>query len=298
MNRPLSRNPFCWSAPILLAVCTSLLMSQPQSSANRPKFDVASIKPCKESTFGTNGGATSPGRLTEHCAVVANLVKRAYGMFRDGKMEERGRLAKVEGGPAWAYSDRFEIEAKADSGQSGTIMEGPMMQSLLEDRFKLKVHLETRDVPVYVLLAAKGGIKLRAAKQSCFPVGPGHPPPNLPNVTPAERLLLGCGHPDARNQEFHLHGATMGDLCDALSWIPFDRQEFVDKTGVNGRFDFDFKLPEFVPEEPGTAPHVDPRDRLIEAYRSALGKFGLKIDSGKGPGEFLIIDRLERPSAN
>lgn len=131
MNYPFSRTPsFVWSLPFLLAVCTALLTGQPQSSPDRPKFDVASVKPCKKNTFGTNAGGTSPGRLTEHCAAVADLVRRACGMFRDGKMEERGRLARVEGGPAWAYSERFEIEAKADTSQGGTVMEGPMMQSL------------------------------------------------------------------------------------------------------------------------------------------------------------------------
>lgn len=287
-----------WGCPLLVVAFTALAVSQQQSSANRPKFDVASVKPCKVNTFGTNGGGTSPGRLTAHCAAVVNLVRQAYAMFRDGKMNERGRLAKVEGGPSWAYSDRFEIEAKADSRLDWSVMQGPMMQSLLEDRFHLKVHSEIRDVPAYVLTVAKEGIRLPAAKQSCILIGPGHPPPpNLRTMSPSEFRGLTCGHADTNGQEFHLHGATIADLCEALSWIPFDRQMFVDKTGVSGRFDFDFKQPNFVPEEPGGIP-INPLELQIEAYRSALGKYGLKIESGKAQGEFLIIDHLERPSSN
>ena len=168
-----------------------------------------------------------------------------------------------------------------------------MMQALLEDRFKLKVHAETRSVPVYVLAVAKSGVKSPAAKQPCFVMGIGDPS----KMVPAERRFLRCGHAVLANDEFHLHGATIADLSDALSWMPFDRR-FVDRSGTTARFDFDFQLLAPGAQESSTPLPVTGLERRFEMYQAALRKIGLKVDLGKGPGEVLVIDHLERPSAN
>ncbi len=166
-----------------------------QVQTAKPRFEVASVKLCKENLWGTNGGGASPGRLTIHCTAVVNLVRQAYAVFAGGKMNRAGQETKVEGGPAWAYSELYEIQAKAEGNPGPGVMPGPMMQSLLEDRFHLKIHRETREVPVYVLTVAKGGVRLPAAKQPCFTVGPGHPQPDLP----LEQLIrLRCGAPISR----------------------------------------------------------------------------------------------------
>ena len=287
---------FGWSCLLLAAMGGSPSTSQ-QKPVSLPKFEVASIKPCKADTWGTDGGGLSPGRLIVHCDEVANLVRRAYSIFRDGQTNERGRLTKIDGGPAWAYSDRYEIEAIADRPRAPSMMEGPMMQALLEDRFKLKVHAEMRDVPVYVLTVAKGGIKAPAATRECFVIGMGGLPAVPPLLPPAERRFLRCGHAVVASDEFHLHGATIADLANALSWIPFDRR-FVDRSGIAGRFNFDFQLLALGPQEPSLPMPVTGLERRFEMYQAALRKIGLKVDLGKAPGEFLIIDRLERPSPN
>ena len=286
------------SAAVVVAIaCATALPAQDQAA--KPRFEVASVKLCKENPWGTDGGGGSPGRLTRHCTAVVNLIREAYAVFDGARMNRDGQETKVEGGPAWAYSELYEIQAKADGAQNPGVMQGPMMQSLLEDRFHLKIHRETREVPVYVLSVAKGGLKLPAAKQPCFTVGPGHPRPDLP----LEQLIrLRCGSADFKNGEFHMHGTTLADLAYALRRTGFDRK-VVDRTGVSGQFDVDFRwslVDRVAPTGDAAAP-PSPRstiDDYVVAYETALAKFGLRLDPGKAPGEFIVIDRVERPSGN
>ena len=102
------------------------------------------------------------------CTTVQRLVQQAYGLFADGQMNPGSSLTVV-GGPAWITSDFYEIDAKAEGPQGHAMMNGPMLQALLEDRFKLKIHRETRDVPVYALTVAAGGLKLEPFQGSCTP---------------------------------------------------------------------------------------------------------------------------------
>jgi uncharacterized protein (TIGR03435 family) len=76
------------------------------------------------------------------------------------------KSCNATGGPAWIYSDRYQIEVKAEGTPREEVMLGPMLQTLLEDRFNLKIHRETREVPAYELTVAKGGLKMQ-------PVPPG-----------------------------------------------------------------------------------------------------------------------------
>src|SRR6185312_1380998 len=91
----------------------------------------------------------------------------------------RGRAALDQ------YSDLYQINAKAEGEPSVAITAGPMMQSLLEDRFKLKIHRETREGPAFALVVAKGGLRLPPAKVACIVQVPGQPrPPLQPGQTP------------------------------------------------------------------------------------------------------------------
>lgn len=254
-------------------------------TGGKPKFDVPSVKPCKE-TPGNFAGSSSPGMVTVHCQPLAAIARRACGVFGTGGMNRDLEFLKVDGGPRWAYDDNWEVAAKSDGKHPVNEMQGPMMQSLLEERFKMKVHRETRQIPVFLLTAAKGGVKLPTAKLACWL--PGEQPP--PNVPPEQRNALTCRLPNLRNDEFHLHGASMTDLAYALTRAAVGRQ-VVDRTGVAEIYDIDFKW--------GTIPAEERQrgDMLVE-YQSALGKLGLKLEEGMGPGAFLVIDHVERPAGN
>ncbi len=145
--------------------------------AQRPLFEVASIKPCSPDMApqGRSGGGplsreTFPERLTLNCSTVKDLVNMAYVLFAGAHVDPLS-VVPIEGGPAWINSDLYKVEAKAASAQSQEILHGPMLRALLEDRFKLKIRRETRQIPVYALTVAKGGPKLQRFQEGgCVPV--------------------------------------------------------------------------------------------------------------------------------
>jgi hypothetical protein len=149
-------------------------VAQPAPAAT-PKFEVASVKPCKADYLppgGRSGGGSgnlSPGTLRIDCATVKSLINQAYVFFANGHVNRPS--VSVEGGPGWINSERYQVDAKAEGSQSQGMMHGPMLQALLEDRFKLKIHRETREAPAYALTVAKGGPKLHPFKEgSCVPL--------------------------------------------------------------------------------------------------------------------------------
>ena len=150
--------------PVVAGIHTPSMHAQsrpalPSPATIRPKFEVASIKACGEAvglTRSREGGGNrraSPGTLDELCQTVRTFIQVAYirANFR-----ANGGIAnlQLEGGPAWIDSDRYQITAKAQGPTDQQMMEGPMLQELLEDRFQLKTHRETREARVSALTVA------------------------------------------------------------------------------------------------------------------------------------------------
>ena len=191
----------------LSVVAWVLVPPNPVQSATTPKFEVASIRACKAGDVAParggksgRGGAGrvsgSPGRLNVECRTVASLIRDAYLSYPSGEpwpqpvgsltpvapVSDRLRGQEIKGSPAWVNADRYTIEAKAEGPQSLEMMRGPMMQAPLEDRFRLKMHREVREIPVYELTVDKGGPRLKTAQAgSCVVVDRDHPPPELPS---------------------------------------------------------------------------------------------------------------------
>jgi uncharacterized protein (TIGR03435 family) len=245
-----------------------------------PSFDVASVKPCDpHASLGTYAGSISRGQVNFNCQTLTSYVRSAYGHW-----PKMGSV-NITGGPAWIDKDRFSITAKAEAAPSAAATNGPMMQALLEERFKLKIHKETREVPVYALVSAKARLKLPAAKVACITLDPDHPRVGGPHSE-------GCGRGRMTKEGLEVHGSTMAEFCQALTNTPLrtpDRRKFVDKTGITGRFDFDLKFPD---DDPDTVP-----DDFLR-LQWALQKVGLQITSAKGTDEFIVIDHAEHPTAN
>ena len=293
--------------PVILGMINApAIRAQSSSSGNSarvasPKFEVVSIKPCKSSDpfpGGRGGGSgPSPGRLHLECANVGNVIKRAYLQFpngeKDGQMPSRP-ADKVLGIPLWIDSDHYTIDAKTETPQPSAVLLGPMMQGLLEDRFKLRIHRETRVLPVYELRVAKAGVTLPPAKGgNCLVVDSDNPPPPLPE--PGQPMPAICGGFHGR----YMYSTTMRGLGQQLSFRT-DR-DVVDKTGLAGTFDLDFgRSPDLVspiPEEgfPGLR---NPNDRVSAFYLDSLSRLGLKLVPAKGPTTVMVIDHIERPSGN
>ena len=290
------------------AVCL-LLLAAAQSAAQSgrsagPKFVVASIKPCMDGNSapdrkggGSGGESLSPGTLRLDCSTVMDLIKRAYVLFANGRVNPRSRAA-VEGGPPWINSIRYRIDAKADGAKGQGLMRGPMLQTLLEERFKLKIHHETREVPAYALTVAKGGLKLHPFQEgSCIPrdftVLDQFPPQPFPEL-PTGQKYCGGGVTEQRGiVTLEAIGMSIDDFIKHS--LPGLDRPVVNNTGTTGLFNFHL---EFAPEEPagaGATPAEVPGPSILTALERQLG---LKPEQAKVPGDFLVIDHIERPSAN
>jgi uncharacterized protein (TIGR03435 family) len=304
-------------------------------SAGAPRFEVASIKPCNSgdlapgSQRGRGGGGIkwSPGRLTAECTTLDSLVRDAYIRYADGKpwptavvgrrlspVSSRLLTQPIKGSPAWIKSDRYSIAAKADGAPGEEMMRGPMMQALLEDRFKLKIHAGVGEVPVYALTVAQGGPRLQATKAgSCFVPGADHlrAPRMAPGQTPSvSSMPCGLFVPSGRNDGFDINGTTIGNLASSLSMV-FDR-DVIDQTGILGTFDIHFNVhPEPLSTDVSTGTPADgavgpgervttdaDRSGMAAAFRAEVQKLGLKLTPTKGSVKFLVIDGVEKPSAN
>lgn len=288
----------------ILTACILVLGS---SATFAQTFEVATIKPCEPpASSGGRRGATSaaatpgpsPGRLSTSCQTVAALINIAYVRFANG-VRNGPQFVPLSGGPAWINSRRYVINAKADAASSQETMQGPMLQALLEDRFKLKIHRETREVPVYELTVAKGGPKLAPSKAtsregSCTPADAAQPGPPSQGKWPKCGLLL------IRTQGPNVTLEPPGISLDAFATnvLPtlLDRP-VINKTGVAGLFDIHV---EFAVDESTPGLRLAPSDQPPEAsiFTAIQEQMGLKLESAKGPGQFLIIDSVERPSEN
>jgi uncharacterized protein (TIGR03435 family) len=283
---------------LVAALPSVLLQAQPASPPATPKFDVVSIKACKPG--GAGGGDSSPGRLHIGCGILANtdktgLIQVAYNRYADGQLTSYG-VIPIEGGPDWIHSESFEIDAKSDGHPSIQMMEGPMMQRILEDRFKLKIHRETRQGPVYELALGKGSLKLKPLQEGrCTPVFVGRPLPALPDGQHRCRNLV-----SPRSVNFE--GGTLAMLAGLLALI-LDRP-VIDKTGITNYFEIQLK---FSPDDsapsrpaipdPGAPATVRAPDDpgIFQAIQEQLG---LKLVPAKGPVDVLVIDHIKRPSVN
>jgi uncharacterized protein (TIGR03435 family) len=182
-----------------------------------------------------------------------------------------------------------------------------MMQTLLEERFKLKIHKETRELPVYELTAARGGPRLSVTREgTCVLADADHPLP----IPPPPRV---CGQIIGSNSGLDGHGVSMNSLCEVLSELL--NQDVIDKTGIAGIFDihFDIDMESMRAEvarealkarpdqgerdEPGLTDNIW-RSVFLSPFQSQMQKVGLKLQQAKAPGEFLVIDYIERPSGN
>jgi uncharacterized protein (TIGR03435 family) len=229
----------------------------------------------------------SPGRLTLPCLTVKAFIQMAHDQYATGKSKV-GRPVPIGGGPAWINSDRYTIEAKAENAQeSDGIMMGPMLQALLGGRFKLRVHREPAEIPVYLLTVAKGTPKLEPLKEgSCTPRDLSHFPP--PPLGPDSCRFFASNK--GPNVSWVAQGATVEEFCNIVL-SRMDRP-VIDKTGLTGRFNFPL---EYMPD--ASAPSDDPAagPSIFTALQEQLG---LKLEPAKGPGELIVIDHVERPSEN
>jgi len=276
----------------ILGACF-LPTTRAQSTAARPSFEVASVKRNVTSCAGGRGGgggAPQPGSLRVTCIAVMDLIQAAYGTFANGPTPDQ-KLVQVLGLPDWADTDLFDIEARPAGKATIDQMYGPMLQVLLEDRFQLKIHRETRQLPVYSLTVGKGGAKLSAS--TCTPIDLNHPAPaaaNGPAPAFCGRTSMGT---NAGVMSIDAIGLTMASFAGITlsARVGLDRP-VLDETGLAGVFDIHLKY------APGADSATAPATNAPSLFAAIQEQLGLKISPGKGPVEVLVVDRMERPSGN
>jgi uncharacterized protein (TIGR03435 family) len=275
--------------------------SQPATGAALPSFDVVSIKlniGCANRPRSVP--SSSPGRLDMECTTLKSAIESAYGVFANG-VSPNLSLVEVSGGPSWVSSDFFEIVAKADGNPPLTQMQGPMLQALLEQRFKLMLHRETKEVPIYALTVAKSGAKLKRSQEGgCVPVDLNALPPP---PAPGQPLPNFCGRPtpgmNGKNVTMEASGMTMQELAEGLLSRVTERK-VIDRTGLTGMFDMhlEFTPDDTTPLGAAAAPIPSAGSDRLSIFTALEEQLGLKLESQKGPVDVLVIDHIEEPSPN
>jgi uncharacterized protein (TIGR03435 family) len=257
-----------------------------EPKATRPEFEVASIKPHTASDRRVLMMPSPGGTFNASGVTLRMLMNLAY----------RVQDYQISGGPGWIDSDRYDIAAKADDDSNSKLRE--RVQALLEDRFKLAIRRETREVPIYALVIAKGGPKLLESDGDCPPHGSGPPPPPTPGKTPAPR----CGGMFMGRSQLSGLKIPLPEIVTALSRTL--GRPVIDQTGLTGKYDIklewtpDKSQVQLGPGDPG-APQPPPSDTSGPSIYTALQEqLGLKLESQKGPVEVLTIDHVEHPSEN
>jgi uncharacterized protein (TIGR03435 family) len=262
---------------LIAIVAVALVQAEAGREAQQPAsvaqsqlaFDVVAIHPARPDA---TGGMIRPLPNGSGYTVDNMTVKTMMAvMFRIPARQ-------IEGGPEWFGTELFDVEARADRGGYSIDELHTMFQNLLKDRFGLKVHIDTREGPVYLLTVDKGGLKMRddgATGDLNIPITPKGP------------------------GQFAGAKVPMPYLCWFLGQVsPNDMRPVIDETGLKDVYDFELS---FLPDlPPGVAPDaLPPEARNRPVLRDALEEqLGLVLKPAKGPVPYYVVDRLEKPSAN
>jgi uncharacterized protein (TIGR03435 family) len=228
------------------------------------RFEAASVKRNTTPDFVLGRPRFQGETFTARQVWVALLIANAYGV----------PTREVVDGPSWIYDEqskeRFDIVAKAAAGSSPEDMRA-MLRHMLEDRFKLRLRLEKREMPVYLLTKVDSdgplGPNLRRAVKDCLP-------------------RTACEGTTGGGSARYL-GADWSIVLSQIANSVVDRR-VIDRTGLSGSFDFELTF------RRGLA--ADPNDPQADIFTAVRQQFGLKLESGRAPFDVAVVERVERPT--
>lgn len=265
-----------------LGVIGSALIAAGLQAQTAPSFEVASIR--RNLTANQQGrGLAAPqpgGRFIAIGATLRHLVNGAYGL-------------EVIGGPEWLDTDRFDVNARAEGDRPIAEMQ-QMLRSLLSDRFRLVVHTETREVPVYALTIARKdralGPKLRASDARCaqearnfVPGAPGFPP--------------ACGDFRMGARALTARGMTMRRLAQVMSGSL--GRPVLDRTGLDSAYDLELEWSSGLGLQqppPGSAGAAELTPDGLSLFTAMQEQLGLRLQPTRGPVDVIVVDRAEPPT--
>jgi uncharacterized protein (TIGR03435 family) len=263
-----------------------------QAADKLPQFEVASIKPGAPGGQSCGSTLSSPLQFTVQNCTVSDLVRNAWSL--------RSYEFSAPPDPAWISSARYDVTAKSAT----PVNPGDhwhMLQSLLEDRFALKFHRETKQLPAYYLSASKAGLKLITAKSGvCVPFdhkSPPHPP--RPDQPPYCDYISMPFTKDGLGLQIDGVELSMSSFVSPL--VLLLGRPVIDQTGFTGIFDVHLKfakdsIPALSANLGGPAQTDDPTG--LPSIFTAIRGLGLNIVSGKGPVDVFVVDSVQRPSEN
>jgi bla regulator protein blaR1 len=271
-----------------------------ETNADRPSFEVATIKPSSSARIIPGGPAVTADYWAWNATTLKRLVNIAY-LVREWQMDWQ-----IKGGtPGWVDSQLWDVEGRVNPPDfyAASKPDGPekaqrrslRLQSLLEDRFKLQVERQTRQAPVYNLVVAKGGPKIKLDEDQSPIVRSASPTPQSSTSVGAFGLprggmwdKSGFGTPS-----IEAHAVPIERLISSL--LNRAGRPIIDCTNLKGLYTFQIKWSE---EESGTgdSPLARRSLSLSPAFFTALQEqLGLRLESAKGPVEFLVIKSVQKP---
>jgi len=253
-----------------MLVAAMLSVAGAAAAQERPAFDVAAIKTNASPDLRQSIVIEPGGRLVDRNVTLQDLIYQAYDLRFDGQLR---------GAPSWATRDRYDVEAKAAADAAPDRVQ-LMLQRLLEDRFGLAVHRETRSVPVFALKVMDRSKLKAASSDNCVP-----PPRGI------------CGGFRAGPGKFTGRAVSMERLARFLSG-PRTGRLVTDATGVSGVFDLMLEwTPDSAPSPAGfDAAAPDPNGPPI--FTALREQLGLTLESTTGPMEAIVIDQVRKPTEN
>jgi uncharacterized protein (TIGR03435 family) len=270
---------------LAIALTVGAATSGAQAPAE-PAFDVAAIKPAADTQVFSFSRVQPGGRYIGQNMSLRLLIKTAYGVHD----------SQIANGPSWIDSDRWDINAKAEGYKDLMTFRDQsrlMVRPLLADRFKLVLHHEQRELPVYALILAKAnefGPRFRRNDgRDCD-----KPMPPLPVVEGAAEpaFPLPCGGDGFNPRHLGARAMTLNYMLIGLGRTSIDRV-VVDHTGLTGTFDWEVQwVPEDLRVDGATRPEGP---SIFEAFRQQLG---LKLDPTRDRVDVLVIDHAERPQTD
>ena len=288
---------------IFLALALAGLAAQSSDTAKAgapPSFEVASVRRSAPLTGGPvfmTLGQRAGGRWLSQNAPFMGIMRAAYPAF--------ALPGQITGGPTWVNTERFDIDARA-AGEPAREVVADMLKQLLADRFKLKVHSETREVDVYALVLARPdgrlGPGLRKPAVDCEAVeaerkksiAAGPPPQVRPPGPPKPGERPQCGMLSSSMNGVQ-RVATGGTAISAVLG-PIQTtvgRPVLDRTGLTGRFDIELQFA-------GTGPltNADTPDAPASVFTAVQEQLGLRLESRKEKMDVLVIDQIEMPTPN
>ena len=242
------------------------------TTVKAPAYEVVSIKHSNAAVNAGGGWWNQQDGFRFRNMALRSLIHSAYGIIME---------SQVSGMPGWAETDPYDIDAKVDADTAAVWknlpfkermkQEQPMLQALLIDRCHFKAHQETKDLPVYDLVIAKGGLKMKEA--------------------PSDEQGYYGRSGGSSGSTFTAHATSVQSLAMSLSGDV--SRIIVDKTGLGER-KFDFEL-NWSPDEQRGA---DPANAGPSLFTVLEEQLGLKLVPSKGHVEVIVIDHIERPSPN